>query len=180
MFITQPQDRARECGLMSADGKFPNHFQISKLDKLKAGGFYKNIQIGKNVAASQWASRFKVWDSWTRKNFSWFKFLEFSFGSGEARDFSTDPSSMLLDLKCRLVLWWWGQGCECVMMFKAKVMHRVLKLRLNGFKQVLVVLDIRRERQLSDLGWDCFWLVHSAQKYFVHKLCGIFDQLYQL
>ena len=52
MFITQPQDRARECGLMSADGKFPNHFQISKLDKLKAGGFYKNIQIGKNVAAS--------------------------------------------------------------------------------------------------------------------------------
>jgi len=39
-----------------------------------------------------------------------------------------------------------------VMMFKAKVMHRVLKLRLNGFKQVLVVLDIRRERQLSDLG----------------------------
>ena len=42
------------------------------------------------------------------------------------------------------------------MMFKAKVMHRVLKLRLNGFKQVLVVLDIRRERQLSDLGWDCF------------------------
>ena len=53
MFITQPRDRAWECGLMSADGKFPNHFQISKLDKLKAGGFYKNIQIGKNVAASQ-------------------------------------------------------------------------------------------------------------------------------
>ena len=52
-------------------------------------------------------------------------------------------SSMLLDLKYWWILWRWGQGWICcVMMFKAEyceVMQRVLKLRLNGFKQVLVL-----------------------------------------
>ena len=52
-------------------------------------------------------------------------------------------SSMLLDLKYWWILWRWGQGWICcVMIFKAEyceVMQRVLKLRLNGFKQVLVL-----------------------------------------
>ena len=42
MFITQPQDRAWECGLMSADGKFPNHFQNWTNSRLAESTFNLN------------------------------------------------------------------------------------------------------------------------------------------
>lgn len=59
-----------------------------------------------------------------------------------------------------------GEGWMC-----DELMHRVLKLRLNDFKQVPVVLYKKEGATALWLRtWDSFWLTHSAQKYFFHKL----------